>query len=140
MAGYKAAKYRLTLRVGGNASGNMKLKPLLIYHSEPTSPEKHSQGLSSCCVEKQPQSLVTARFPGRVFPLYPRGRDILCGEGRPIQHSLLTMLQATPAHGQLSSQCRSSACHSSSLWTRETIIDFKEVLLPSDFSSGSKGN
>ena len=49
MAGYKAAKYRLTLRVGGNASGNMKLKPLLIYHSEPTSPEKHSQGLSSCC-------------------------------------------------------------------------------------------
>ena len=34
MAGYKAAKYRLTLRVGGNASGNMKLKPLLIYHSE----------------------------------------------------------------------------------------------------------
>ena len=52
MAALNAAKYRLTLRADGNASGNMKLKPLLIYHSEPTNPEKHSQGLFSCCVEK----------------------------------------------------------------------------------------
>ena len=33
MPGYKAAKDRLTL-FGGNASGDMKLKPLLVYHSE----------------------------------------------------------------------------------------------------------
>ena len=33
MPGYKAAKDRLTL-FGGNASGYMKLKSLLVYHSE----------------------------------------------------------------------------------------------------------
>ena len=31
---YKAAKDRLTLLFGGNASGHMKPKPLLVYHSE----------------------------------------------------------------------------------------------------------
>ena len=34
MPGYKAAKNRLTLLFGGNASGNMKFNPLLIYHPE----------------------------------------------------------------------------------------------------------
>ena len=34
MPGYKAAKHRLTLLFGGNASGDMKLKSLLVYHSE----------------------------------------------------------------------------------------------------------
>ena len=34
MPGYKAAKDRLTLLFGGNASGDMKQKPLLVYHSE----------------------------------------------------------------------------------------------------------
>ena len=32
MPGYKAAKGKLTLLFGGNASGDMKLKPLLAYH------------------------------------------------------------------------------------------------------------
>ena len=34
MPGYKATKDRLTLLFGGNASGNMKLKPLIIYCPE----------------------------------------------------------------------------------------------------------
>ena len=34
MPGYKAAKDRLILLFGGSASGNMKLKTLLVYYSE----------------------------------------------------------------------------------------------------------
>nr|XP_020830675.1 tigger transposable element-derived protein 1-like isoform X2 [Phascolarctos cinereus] len=42
-AGFKAAKDRLTILLGSNASGNIKLKPLLVYHSETP---KHMRGFS----------------------------------------------------------------------------------------------
>ncbi|XP_066450519.1 tigger transposable element-derived protein 1-like [Eleutherodactylus coqui] len=34
MPGFKPAKDRLTLLLGGNAAGDMKIKPLLVYHAE----------------------------------------------------------------------------------------------------------
>ena len=39
--GYKAAKNRPILLFGGNASSDMKLKPLLVYHSENPRALKH---------------------------------------------------------------------------------------------------
>ena len=40
MPGYKATKDRLTLLFDGNASGFVKLKPLLVYYSENPKPLK----------------------------------------------------------------------------------------------------
>ena len=42
MPGYKAAKDRLALLFGGNASSIMKLKPLLVYDQKTQEPKKHS--------------------------------------------------------------------------------------------------
>ena len=52
MPGYKATNDRLTLSFGGNASSNMKLTSLLIYHSEnPKALENKVKG-SFCCLEE----------------------------------------------------------------------------------------
>ena len=46
----KAAKARLTLLFGGSASGDMKLKPLLVYHSEkPRALKNIARALSMQC-------------------------------------------------------------------------------------------
>ena len=45
MPGFKAAKDRLTLLLGGNASGNLKLKPILVYTAENPRALKNIYGL-----------------------------------------------------------------------------------------------
>ena len=82
---YKAAKDRLTLFFG-SASGNMKLKPLLVYHSEDPNPLKTKpKALFLLCgrVTQKP-GFFPGHFPGLV---YPRGNKILFGERHLIQHS-----------------------------------------------------
>ena len=186
MPGHKAAKDGLTLLFGGNASGNMKFNPLLIYHPENPRTLKNIakgslpvvwmsnpkawavvQSLSPVClfvtlwtvayqvplsmgfprqgywsglpfpspgalpgpgIEPTSPALAgaypteplgkpknlgfTDHIPGLVFPrLYPRGREIVPGEGYPIQQSFATRQYSgpPPIHGQLSPQHQSSA-------------------------------
>ena len=60
MPGYKAAKDRLALRFGGNASGNMKLKPTLVYHSEnPRALRNIAEGFLPVMWKSSPKAWVT---------------------------------------------------------------------------------
>jgi hypothetical protein len=50
--GYKPAKNRLTLLLGGNAAGDLKLKPLLVYHPEnPRAFKEKVKTLFACHLE-----------------------------------------------------------------------------------------
>ena len=74
MPGYKATNDRLTLLFCGNASSDMKLKPLLVYHQEnPRALKNVTKGSLPVVWKSNPQSLgYTGHFPGLVFPpLYP---------------------------------------------------------------------
>ena len=95
MPGSKAVKDRLTLLFGGNASSNMKLKLLLVYCSENTRALK-TQLHKSLPVNSKAW-VIQAIFPDWFFPpLYPGGREILLGEGHPIQHSFFTQQCSEP--------------------------------------------
>ena len=113
--GYKAAKDRLTLWFDGNASGDMKLKPLLVYHSENPKPLKtQSRALFLLCGRVIPKTRVTqVIFQDWFFYHFIPDREILLGEGCPIQHSFAAQQCSGPPsiHGQLLSQHQSSASH-----------------------------
>ena len=60
MPGYKATNDRLTLSFGGNTSSNMKLTPLLIYHSEnPKALENKVKGSLSAVWKSNSKTWVT---------------------------------------------------------------------------------
>ncbi|XP_035214767.1 tigger transposable element-derived protein 1-like, partial [Stegodyphus dumicola] len=61
--GFKAAKDRLTLLLGGNASGDFKLKPLLIYHSKnPRAMKGISKSTLLVIWESNKKSWITAKI------------------------------------------------------------------------------
>ena len=60
MPGHKAAKDRLTLLFGGNASRDMKLKPLLVYHSvNPRALKNIAEGSLPVVWKSNPKAWVT---------------------------------------------------------------------------------
>jgi hypothetical protein len=65
--GFKAAKDGLTLIIGGNASGDLKLKPLLIYHSQtPRAMRGYSKEHMPVIWRSNPKHGETGHFSGMV--------------------------------------------------------------------------
>ena len=101
MPSYKAAKDRLTLLFGGNASGDMKLKPLLVYHSEnPRALKNITKGFLPVVWKSDPKAWVTqAIFHDCFFHHFILKVEKYCLERR-MSHSTFfccsTMLRATP--------------------------------------------
>jgi hypothetical protein len=64
LPGHKPMKDRMTLFLGANASGDMKLKPLRVYHSEnPRALKKiHNQGKTASDVEIKSEGMGHAGF------------------------------------------------------------------------------
>jgi hypothetical protein len=64
LPGRKPMKDRLTLLLGANTSGDMKLKPLLVYHSEnPRTLKKfHNQGKTTSDVQIESEGMDHAGF------------------------------------------------------------------------------
>ena len=139
----KAAKARLTLLFGGSSSGDMKRKPLLVYHSEnPRALKNIAKGSPPLLWKSKPPNMgYTDHFPGVVFPLlYPRCRKMLLGEGCPIQHSFAAQqfYGLPPIHGQLSFQHQSSDLSASTTFfiqpmDQGVIVTFKKYCLHYSF-------
>ncbi|XP_043291812.1 tigger transposable element-derived protein 1-like isoform X1 [Cervus canadensis] len=99
MPGYKAAKDRLTLLFGGNASGDMKLKPLLVYHSEsPKALRNIAKGSLPVVWKSNPKAWVTqAIFQDWFFHHFIPEVEIYCLE-KDIPFNILLLLDSAPGH------------------------------------------
>ena len=99
MPGYKAAKGRLTLLFGGSASGDTKLKPLLVYHSENPRAFKNIAKVSLPIVWKSnPKAWVTqAIFQDWIFHHFIPEVEKYCLE-KDVPFSILLLLDSAPGH------------------------------------------
>ena len=113
MGGYEAAKDRVNQLFGGSTSGNVKLKPVLVYHSEnPRTLKNIAMGYFPIVWESNPKDSVTqAIFQDWFFHHFIPEIEKYCLEQNILFNILLLLdnAQATLIHGRLSSQCESSA-------------------------------
>lgn len=102
MTGYKATKDRLTLLFGGSASGDIKLRPLLVYHSENPRAHKKNQGsLLLCGRVTQSPGITQGIFQDWFFSptVSPKDRNITW---RTSPHfNILLWLVSAPGHSPL---------------------------------------
>ncbi|XP_057390086.1 tigger transposable element-derived protein 1-like isoform X2 [Balaenoptera acutorostrata] len=99
MPGYKASKDRLTLLFGGNASGDMKLKPLLVYHSEnPRALKNIAKGSLPVVWKSNPKAWVTqAIFQDWFFHHFIPEVEKYCLE-KEVPFNILLLLDNAPGH------------------------------------------
>ena len=99
MAGYRAAKDTLTLLSGGNASGDMKLKPPLVYHSEnPRALKNIAKGSLPVVWKSNPKARVTqAIFQDWFFHHFIPEVEKYCLE-KDVPFNILLLLDNAPDH------------------------------------------
>ncbi|TEA28738.1 hypothetical protein DBR06_SOUSAS23710005, partial [Sousa chinensis] len=131
MPGYKAAKDRLTLLFGGNASGDMKQKPLLVYHSEnPRAHKNTAKGSLPIVWKSNPKASVTqATFQDWFFHHFILEVEKYCLE-KDAQFNILLLLNNVLGHPPFMDHFHPNIkvvylppntvlCCSSNLWTTE---------------------
>lgn len=97
--GFKAAKDRLTLLLGGNASGDFKLKPLLVYHSKnPRAMKGISKSTLPVIWESNKKSWITMKnfqdwFTKRFCPSVKRYCEI-----KKLEQRALLLIDNAPSH------------------------------------------
>lgn len=97
--GFKAAKDRLTLLLGGNASGDFKLKPLLLYHSEnPRAMKGYSKDNLTVIWMSNRKAWVTAAIFELWFVKYfcPAVKDYC--ESKKLESRALLIIDNAPGH------------------------------------------
>ena len=99
MPGYKAAKDRLTLLFGSNVSGDMKLKPLLVYYSEnPTTLKNIAKGSLPVVWKSNPKAWVTqVIFQDCFFHHFIPEVEKYCLE-KDVPFNILLLLDNAPGH------------------------------------------
>ena len=150
MPGYKAAKDRLTLFVG-NASGDLKLKPSLVYHSEnPKALKNIAKGSLPVVWKSNPKAWITqAIFQDWFFHHFIVEVEKYCLE-KDVPFNILLLLYSAPGHSPFMDDFHPNVrvVHLP-LNTIEYIAhptfgpgsysDFQEISFTSHFSSDSKG-
>ena len=151
MPSYKAAKDRLTLLFVGIASGNLKLKPPLVYHSENRRALKNiAKGSLPVVWKSNPKAWITqAIFQDWFFHHFIPEREKYCLE-KDIPFNILLLLDSAPGRPPFMDDFHPNV--------RVVILppntteyiaypaygpgiysDFQQMLFTSHFSSDSKG-
>jgi hypothetical protein len=97
--GFKAAKDRLSLLLGGNAEGDFKLKPLVVYHSEnPRALKEYEKTLLPVYWYANKEGWMTCSVFRNYFgsQLYSELKHCCMQEGIPFK--ILLLLDNAPSH------------------------------------------